>query len=154
MLQFVIAAALVLVAVGVAMVIQRRTAPGGPAQGTNWTVPVQLHRPDFTRPDAPWLVVLFSSATCTSCADSWTKLLPLESPEVAVEDVPFQDQQVLHDRYRIEAVPTIVVVDHEGVVRASFLGPISAADLWNVVADLRANEPSQDGTDGEPLAST
>lgn len=146
MVQFLIAAVLVLVAVGVAMVIQRRTAPGGPAQGTNWTVPVQLHRPDFTRPDAPWLVVVFSSATCTSCADSWTKAQPLESPEVAVENVPFQEQQVLHDRYHIEAVPTVVVADREGVVRASFLGPIGAADLWNVVADLRANESSMDGS--------
>lgn len=139
MVQVVIAVVLVVVVLAVAAVIRRRTSPGGPVKGDNWTVPVQLHRPDFVRPDAPWLVVLFSSSTCNSCSNTWSKLVPLESDEVAIEDVPFQTKRILHDRYRIEAVPTVVVVDREGVVRASFLGPITASDLWNVVGDVRDN---------------
>ena len=43
----------------------------------------------------------------------------------------------LHRRYRIEAVPITVVADRAGVVRASFIGPASATDLWAAVADAR-----------------
>jgi hypothetical protein len=43
----------------------------------------------------------------------------------------------LHDRYRINGVPATVVVDEAGLVRASFLGPVTATDLWATVAELR-----------------
>ena len=141
MIPFVIAGVLVLVAVGVALVLQRRTDRGGPAQGSSWTVPVQLNRPDFVRPEASWLVVVFSSATCLTCAGTWAKVQPLESPEVATENVTFQDQRELHDRYNIDAVPTVVVADHEGVVRASFLGQPTTTELWSAIADVRDSKP-------------
>jgi hypothetical protein len=43
----------------------------------------------------------------------------------------------LHDRYRIDGVPTTVIADADGVVRASFLGPATATDVWAAVAELR-----------------
>ena len=43
-----------------------------------------------------------------------------------------------------DAVPTIVVADEQGVVRASFVGPPSATDLWAAVA--KARDPDEDGT--------
>lgn len=150
MTPFLIAAALVVVAVAVALVLQRRTDPGGPAQGASWTVPAQLHRPDFARPDAPWLVVVFSSATCGTCADTWERVRPLESPEVATDDVSYQDRRELHDRYGIDAVPTVVVADGEGVVRASFLGQPTAAELWSALAGLR----DEDGSDEDGGAAS
>ena len=61
----------------------------------------------------------------------------LASAEVAVDDVPFQTRRDLHDRYRIDAVPTVVVADSDGVVRAHHVGPCTAADLWAAVADAR-----------------
>lgn len=104
---------------------------------TGYTVPDQLDRADFERPDAPWLVVEFSSRTCLSCADTWEKVKVLESDEVAVQDVAHQDRKDLHDRYGIEAVPVVLVADREGVVQKSFVGPPSAADLWAALAELR-----------------
>lgn len=138
---FVIAAVLVALAVVVATLLQRRTDRGGPAQGTSWSVPAQLHRPDFVRPDVRWLVVVFSSETCNTCAGTWAKVEPLESPEVAIEQVTYQSHRELHDRYRIDAVPTVVLADEVGVVRASFLGEPSAAELWSAIADLRNDAP-------------
>ena len=140
MTPFLIAAALVVVAVIVALVIQRRADSGGPAQGASWNVPAQLHRPDFARPEAPWLVVEFSSATCATCAGTWERVRPLESPEVATDDVSYQERRELHDRYGIDAVPTVVVADGEGVVRASFLGQPTATELWSALAHLREEE--------------
>lgn len=100
-------------------------------------MPDQLDRADFTRPDAPWLVVEFSSRTCLSCAGTWEKVAVLESADVAVEDVSFQERRDLHDRYGIDSVPIVLVADADGAVRGSFVGPPTAADLWASVADLR-----------------
>lgn len=120
-----------------ASLLIRRRRPDAPSQPRSFTAPAQLDRADFIRPEAPWLVVVFSSATCDACADARRKAEVLDSDEVAVQDVEVVAQGDLHRRYGIEAVPITVVVDDRGVVRASFVGPVSATHLWAAVADLR-----------------
>ena len=51
--------------------------------------PAQLDRADFPRPEAPWLVVLFTSSNCDSCAGLYDKAAALESDEVAVTEVEY-----------------------------------------------------------------
>lgn len=131
-----IVAVVALVAIVVAVVLQRRQPAADPVP-TGYNVPGQLHRPDFARPDAEWLVVVFSSATCETCAGVWAKVEVLESDAVAVDDIEVTARRDLHERYRIDGVPTTVVADREGVVRASFLGPVTASDLWAALAELR-----------------
>ena len=65
--RVLIAAAIVAVAVVVALIVRRRR-PDAPTQPAG-RVPTQLDRHDFERPDAPWLVAVFTSATCHTCAD-------------------------------------------------------------------------------------
>lgn len=127
-----------MVATTAAMVIQRRTHVDVPTQPDSYEVPAMLDRADFARPEAPWLVVVFSSATCLSCQDAWEKARLLESDEVAVQDVEVSSDKELHERYGIDAVPMIVVVDDEGVTRASYVGVPTAADLWAALAELRS----------------
>ncbi len=133
----------VLIAVGLAFLaavaaayLSRRNR-NAPAESTTWSVPAQLERRDFVRPDAPWLVALFSSATCEVCASVWERAQIVDSGEVAVQNVEAKADKRLHERYRIDAVPLLVIVDAEGVVRKHFLGPVSAADLWGALAELR-----------------
>lgn len=131
------AVAVALAAVVVALVLRRRAVrPLEPA--ANWHVPTTLQRPDFERPEAPWLVVAFTSATCQTCAATWERARQLESDEVAVQQVEAKAQRRLHERYRVDAVPLVVVADAEGGVRAHFLGPVTAADLWGALAELRS----------------
>jgi hypothetical protein len=134
--RLVVALALAAVAMVVALVLQRRQRSDAPVR-TGYAVPDQLDRGDFARPEAPWLVALFSSATCRTCEGVREKARQLASDEVAVQEVEVTTEPELHRRYRIEAVPTTVVADAAGVVRASFLGPVTAADLWAEVAALR-----------------
>ena len=101
------------------------------------TSPTQLDRADFAQPSTPWLVVVFTSATCQTCADIETKARVLQSESVAVHISEFSAQRDLHKRYSIEAVPTLLLVDHRGVVRQSFLGPVTATDLWAALARVR-----------------
>ncbi len=135
MSTLIVAVALVVVA-GIVAGALRRRRPEPPTQ-TRWAVPTQLDRADFEQPTAPWLVVVFSSTTCLSCEQAVAKASVLASREVAVQDVTYQGRPDLHDRYHIEAAPTIVVADAEGVVRASFVSTPTATDLWAAVAEAR-----------------
>lgn len=134
--RLLIALAIVAVAAIVAVVVQRRRTPDAPTQ-RRYNVPEQLDRADFVRSDAPWLVAVFTSDVCDRCADVATKAAVLESDDVAVTNVEFAAERELHARYRIDAVPTLVIVDAAGVTRRSFLGPVTATDLWAAVAELR-----------------
>jgi thioredoxin-related protein len=136
LVRVLLAAVLVVVTFVIAAAMQRRRRPAPPVQGRG-AVPQQLDRADFPRPDAPWLVVLFSSSTCDTCAGMREKVAALESDQVAVADLEYSAHKDLHARYRIDAVPLVVVADADGVTRASFLGATSATDLWNAIAELR-----------------
>lgn len=134
--RLAIAAVLVVVAVVVSRLLQgRRPAP--PTQ-PRWEPPSQLDRADFDHAARPWLVVVFTSATCESCRDATEKARVLSSSEVGFQDVSWQDRKDIHDRYAVEVVPTTVMADADGVVRASFVGFVTATDLWAALAEARS----------------
>jgi hypothetical protein len=135
--RLLIAVAMIAVVACVAAVLRRRQSLDAPSQPRSWLVPAQVDRADFARPEAPWLVVTFTSATCSTCAQIVSKAAVLISNEVAVEDVEYSARTEVHGRYAIEAVPTVLIVDDAGVVRRSFVGPVSATDLWAAVAEAR-----------------
>lgn len=128
---------------GLAAVIRSRTRSDPPTRPA-WAVPDHLDRRDFARPDAPWLVAVFSSATCLACRATWEKARQLESDSVAVQELEALAAADLHARYGIDAVPLVVLAGPDGTVKASFLGEPPAADLWAAVADAR------DAVEGDP----
>jgi hypothetical protein len=133
--RIAIAAVLVGVAIAVALIIEKRR-PAPPTQPT-WAVPSQLDRDDFDRPDAPWLIAVFTSATCTTCQDVIVKARPLESKDVVVQEVEAVARKDLHQRYAIDAVPMLVLADAMGVVQGSLVGPASAEEIWLAVSEVR-----------------
>ena len=136
MVARIVIALLILATVGgVALVMRRRPREAPPRDV--YPVPKQLDRNDFPRPEAAWLVALFSSATCDSCHGLGAKLTPLESGDVAVCEIDAETQGELQRRYELAAIPTTVIADHEGVVRRAFVGAFTATDLWAAVAELR-----------------
>src|SRR5688500_742071 len=137
MVRLALAVAIVADAAVVASVVRRRRTSDMPTQ-SGFELPVQLDRTDFDRSDAPWLVAVFTSATCSSCADVVSKAAVLAAADVAVVEVTYQARPDLHARYAVEAVPALVVAGADGVVRAGFLGPVTATDLWAAVAEARA----------------
>jgi hypothetical protein len=134
--RVVVALVLISLAVVVAVVLERRK-PAPPTQPKRWEVPTQLDRDDFDGRDHPWLVAVFTSSTCDSCEKVLPKARVLASPAVAVTEIPYQSRKDLHARYGVDVVPTLVVADEEGVVRASFVGVPTATDLWAAVAEAR-----------------
>jgi hypothetical protein len=134
--RIVLAVVLAAVALAVAAVLRQRQRPDAPVR-TGYAVPDQVDRADFVRPDAPWLVAVFTSATCGTCQGVWERAQPLASDVVALQELEYGGDRALHQRYGIEAVPTTLVVDASGVVVSSFIGPVTATDLWAAVAEAR-----------------
>ena len=137
MLRIVIGVALLAVALIISTVLERRRRVGSPISDAH-PVPRQLFRVDFPQPEAPWLVALFSSQTCDSCASMRERVQALGASDVAVCDLEFSAERELHERYEISGVPMVLIADAEGVVRESFVGPATAQELRDALARVRA----------------
>ena len=135
MIRFVIVGVVVVIAL-LANLWQRKRQVDAPTQGSS-EVPSQIDRADFARPDAPWIVLAFTSATCQTCSDIERKVRVLETNSVATHILEYTAERELHERYKIDAVPTVLMADANGVVQANFLGPVSATDLWAALARAR-----------------
>ena len=136
MIRLVVLVLLALAAVGLALILQRRRPD--PPSAPSYRAPTQLDRDDFDRPDAPHLVAVFASATCNTCPEVWAMVEPLGGADLAVQRIDVQDGALLHGRYRIDGVPTTVLADAQGVVAATFFGPIAEGALDDALAALRA----------------
>lgn len=148
--RLVIAAGLIVAAVIVAAVIQKlRERADAPTQ-SRWAVPTQLDRGDFDGPEVPWLVAVFTSSTCDSCARALQKTAVLASSSVVVQDIDYQTRKDLHTRYNVDVVPMILVAGSDGVVAASFVGVPTATDLWAAVAEAREPGASPEPDLGRP----
>lgn len=120
------------------LIERRRVARDAPVAPPAHHVPTRLEPSDFGAGEASWLVAVFTSSSCSSCADVMAKAEALSSAAVAVVEVEVGTDPDLHLRYGIDAVPTTVITDDTGVVRRSFLGPVSATHLWAAVAEVRS----------------
>lgn len=127
-------------AVGLALLLARwwrsRQPVDAPTQRRS-ALPDQVDRADFASPLVDWLVVIFTSDTCSSCADVSAKAAALASDQVVVQNVSYQSNRALHDRYRIDSVPSVLIIDSAGVVVRAVVGPVTATDLWAAVAEAR-----------------
>jgi hypothetical protein len=133
--QLIFVVAAMAVALAIALVLKRRKSDAPTQAG--FEIPIQIDRNDFEDPHSPWLVVVFTSATCHTCTDVVTKAEVLSSSEVAVQRIDYTVNPALHKRYRIDAVPLLVIADVDGVVQKGFIGPLKAQDLWAAMAECR-----------------
>ena len=149
--RLIIALALVLVAAAIAWRLRTQAEPD-PVRPAG-EIPRQLHRVDFPRADAPWLVVLFSSATCDSCAVMASKVRVLESADVVACEIEYGRDHALHERYAIDSVPLVVVADGEGVAPRRSSAPRPRPTCGRRSPSCAAPDPlpspsSADGSDG------
>ena len=143
MLQLLLACVIAAVIIAVVRWQQNQRGSDAPTQ-PSWQFPAQLDPTDFASLCGQWLVVVFTSSTCSTCADVAAKAEVLASSAVSVSTVDYLDHVDLHQRYEIDAVPTVVIADQNGVVKRGFVGPVTATDLWAGLAEVR--EPGSDGS--------
>ncbi len=131
MTRLIILVVLAVVAVGVAFVLQRRRPE--PPSAPSYRAPVQLDRDDFAGPTELPLVVVFGSTTCSSCPEVWDEVERSKTDAFVIEQVNVQDDPKRHDRYKIDGVPTTLVVGADGVVVSSFFGPLRDGALQEAI---------------------
>lgn len=149
MINAIVALAVVLVVGVVALVARRRRVADAPTQ-VSWNVPQQIDPRDLDVADQDWMVIVFTSATCHVCADVAQKARVLASREVFVAEIEYAARRDLHKKYGIDAVPTLLIADRDGVVRRHVLGPVTATDLWADVARVRDPDRSVSPGDCSP----
>ncbi|MFZ9384282.1 MAG: thioredoxin domain-containing protein [Ilumatobacteraceae bacterium] len=149
MINAIVALAVVLVVGVVALVARRRRVADAPTQ-VSWNVPQQIDPRDLDVADQDWMVIVFTSATCHVCADVAQKARVLASREVFVAEIEYAARRDLHEKYGIDAVPTLLIADRDGVVRRHVLGPVTATDLWADVARVRDPDRSVSPGDCSP----
>lgn len=137
-MRIVLVIAIVVTAAGLAWLMERRRASRTKPVATTAAVPPQIDRTDFVRPEAEWLVVLFSSEACESCAAMAQRIAALASDAVAVVDVEYSRSRSIHEKYGIDAVPVLGVYDRAGVARATFVGTTDTATLIDTIHNLRS----------------
>lgn len=136
MSRFVILIVLALVAVGIAMLLQRRRPE--PPSAPSYRAPAQLDRNDFAGPLSLPIVVVFASSTCNSCPAVWEEVERMKTDSFVIERVTVQDDPKRHERYKIDGVPTTLVADADGVVTANFFGPLAEGALSTAIASVTA----------------
>jgi thioredoxin-related protein len=139
MIRLVIVAVVLVFAVVLNKVLSKRTNQA-PTQADP-SMPTQIDRNDFSESNKEWLVLAFTSSSCNTCADIERKAVVLKSQSVAVEICEFTSHRELHKKYAIDAVPTLLIADGQGIVRKGFLGPTSATDIWAALARERDGSP-------------
>lgn len=130
MIRLVVLIVLTAIAVGVAIALQRRRPE--PPSSPSYKAPTQVDRDDFEGQGVPTLIAVFTSATCASCAialETARSVVASAGEGVVMQDLEVNRDSRMHQRYTIDGVPTTLVVDAEGVVRASFFGPTDVSQV-------------------------
>lgn len=149
--RLVVLVVLTAVAIGVALLLQRRRPD--PPSAPSYRAPTQVDRADFAGSADQPLVAVFTSATCSSCAvalETATKVAADErgkAARVTVQELEVTRDAKLHSRYRIDGVPTTIIVDAEGVVHKTFFGPTDPSDLETVLFGVEPEPPGHGEAD-------
>ena len=110
-----------------------------PTQADEYGYPSMINRKDFEDVNKEIIVISFTSSVCDSCKGVWSKVQVLNSDSVAVQNVEYENEsgKKLHQKYSIDAVPTTIVCNKDGITLKSYIGSVTATDLWAGVASAR-----------------
>lgn len=134
-MRYAVLVGLAVIAVGVSYLAQKRRPD--PPTSPSYRAPSQLDLADFETTAKSNRIIVFGSTTCASCESVWSEVAGFESETVAVQLCNVEDDSALHDRYKIDGVPTTLVVDASGVVQHAYFGPLTSGVLES---DLAADD--------------
>ncbi len=100
------------------------------------SLPVQIDRRDFEKPEKKWLLAFFSSESCSSCRTVRNLLKNIQANTIHIQEINFPKDRELHTRYGIDSVPIILIIDSDGVVTWSFAGTPSSALISDAISNL------------------
>lgn len=140
--RLAIAAVLIVVAIVVASLAQRRRG-ASPTAAPRSELPAAVDLAAVGMPRGPALVV-FTEETCRTCAAALAVVRGPAGAGLPVAEVPFGVERELHRRHGIDTVPTTVVTDVEGRVVDGWVGRVDLSGLAAALAQVVGRpEPPQ-----------
>lgn len=112
-------------------------------------VPVRLEPADLGLSPSEWTLVVFTDSECASCASTVAAAREMTAGRVALVEVDYRVRSDLHEKYRVDAVPTLLLVGDDGIVDSWFVGPPADEDL----AEMLERVPVPDQTPSPPTAT-
>ena len=100
------------------------------------SLPIQVDRNDFEMPGMKWLLVFFSSESCSSCIQVREILSDIPLNSIHIQEVSFPQEKNLHTRYAINSVPIVLIANLEGVVIWSYAGVPPKDLIENLISTL------------------
>ncbi|MBF82545.1 MAG: hypothetical protein CL522_03995 [Actinobacteria bacterium] len=100
------------------------------------SLPIQVDRNDFDKPDKEWLLVFFSSESCSSCIQVREVLKDITLNSIHIQEVNFPQEKNLHTRYAIDSVPIVLIANSEGVIIWSYAGVPPNDLVENLISTL------------------
>ena len=136
--RLLIAAALVVLAIMVAALAQRRRNASATAVPRS-ELPAAVDLAAVGLPGRP-AVVVFTEETCRTCAAALAAVKGPAGAGLPVAEVPFGAERELHRHHRIDTVPTTVVTDAEGQVIDGWVGGVDLSELAAALAQVVRRE--------------
>ena len=100
------------------------------------SLPIQVDRNDFDMPEIKWLLVFFSSESCSSCIQVREILSGIPLNSIHLQEVSYPQGKNLHTRYAINSVPIVLIANLEGVVTWSYAGVPPNDLIENLISTL------------------
>jgi len=146
MSTLLLVAGAVIMALAVSALTRRTATSGRRARGHDTEpehhIPDVVSASDFGIPEGQWMLLVFSSEKCATCAVVVEAVSRIDMPGLAVEVIEIERMPELHAEYRIDAVPTTIVADPTGSVCKSFLGPVDLPIIELAVSAARSEHDS------------
>lgn len=133
--RLAIAAVLVVVALAVALVAQRRRGAAAHLVSHS-SVPASVDLESLGI-DAGPAIVVFTEETCRTCAAAIAVARGPAGAGLRVAEVPFGTGREAHRRHGIDTVPTTVVADPDGRVVDGWIGQVDVSALAAALAQVR-----------------
>lgn len=132
--RLAIAAILIVVAIAVASLVQRRRSASATALPRSELPPaVDLEGVGVSKGPA---LVVFTEATCRTCQAALAVVRGPAGAGLPVAEVSFGIERELHRRHGIDTVPTTVVTDADGRVVDGWVGSVDLSGLASALAQV------------------
>lgn len=132
--RLAIAAVLIIVAIAIASLAQRRRG-ASPTAVPRSELPPAVDLTAIGVPRGPALVV-FTEETCRTCSAALAVVRGPAGAGLPVTEVPFGAERELHRRHGIDTVPTTVVTDVDGQVVDGWVGSVDLSGLAAALAQV------------------
>jgi len=134
-MRYIILIILIVIGIVISFALQKRKPD--PPTSPSYRAPTQLDPQDFDLSGTDYFFILFSSDKCDSCSGVWSYLSELNIDNLSSKNIDIEKNVDLASKYKIDGVPTTLLVNKTGEVQANFFGPINNESISELLESMK-----------------